>query len=152
MRETDFWQGFKTLAEKGKRSSIWQDFKSFAFKGNLIDLAVAVVIGAATTTVIKSMVENIIMPLLSYVVPAEGEYWKWQLGKLKVGAFLSDLVTFLAMALAAFLLIVRLMGVIKRAALAPATGEPDTKECPLCLSVIPFRAKKCAHCTADLPG
>jgi len=152
MRETDFWQGFKTLAEKGKKSSLWQDFKSFAFKGNMIDLAVAVVIGAASTAVIKSMVENIIMPVLSYVAPTGGGYKAWHLGELKIGLFLSDLLNFLAMALAAFLLIVKLMGSIKKAALAPAPGDPETKECPLCLSVIPFRAKKCAHCTADLPG
>ena len=133
--------------------NLWQEFKAFAFKGNMIDLAVAVVIGTAFAKVIDVLVKAVIMPLVSYVVPGKGGYETWQLGRLQVGAFLSEVVNFLIVALAVFLIIVKVMGaVMKRAAAPPAPAEPVTKECPLCLSVIPIKAKRCAHCAADLPA
>ena len=132
-------------------SSLWQEFKSFAFKGNMIDLAVAVVIGAAFGTVIKSIVDNIIMPLVGYVTP-KMTYTEWHVGNVLIGKFLGDLLNFLIVAFAVFITIVKVLGaVMKRAAGTPAPSEPTTKECPYCLSVIPLKARKCSHCTADLP-
>ena len=134
-----------------KLSSIWQEFKGFAFKGNMIDLAVAVVIGAAFGTVIKSIVDNIIMPLVGYVTP-KMTYTEWHLGKIMIGKFLGDLLNFLIIAFAVFITIVKLLGaVVKRVGTTPSPSAPATKECPLCLSVIPFKARKCSQCTADLP-
>ena len=131
-------------------TSLWQEFKSFAFKGNMIDLAVGVVIGAAFGTVIKSMVDNVIMPLISYVTPSRG-YETWMLGKVAIGKFLGDLLSFFIIALAVFLVIVKIVGmVMKRTSSTPAPSEPTTKECPLCLSVIPLKARRCAHCAADI--
>jgi large conductance mechanosensitive channel len=132
-------------------TSLWSEFKSFAFKGNMIDLAVAVVIGAAFGDVIKSIVNNLIMPLVSYVTPSKA-YTTWHIGKLMYGQFLGDLLTFLIVSFAVFITIVKLLGaVMKRAGATPASSEPTTKECPFCLSVIPLKASKCSHCTADLP-
>ena len=134
-----------------KVSSLWQEFKSFAFKGNMLELAVAVVIGAAFGAVIKSIVDNIIMPLVAYVTP-KMSYTEWHIGKLMIGRFLADLLNFLIVAFAVFLTIVKILGaVMKRVGSTPAPSEPTTKECPFCLSVIPIKARKCAHCTADLP-
>jgi len=131
-------------------TSLWSEFKAFAFKGNMIDLAVAVVIGAAFGAVIKSMVDNLIMPLISYVTPSTS-YYEWHLGKLMIGRFLADLITFLAIAAAVFIMVVKLLGsVMKRASSAPAPSEPTTKECPMCLSIIALKARKCPQCTADL--
>ncbi|HEV8604882.1 MAG TPA: large conductance mechanosensitive channel protein MscL [Tepidisphaeraceae bacterium] len=132
---------------------LWQEFKSFAFKGNMIDLAVAVVIGAAFGAVVNSMVKNIFMPLLSYVIPNQGGYRAWHIGRLEVGAFLSEVLNFLIIALAVFLVIVKLIGVLmQKAAPPPAPSEPITKECPFCLMVIPIKARKCGHCTSELPA
>jgi large conductance mechanosensitive channel len=132
--------------------SVWQEFKSFAFKGNIIDLAVAVVIGAAFGAVIKSIVDNIIMPLVGYVTP-KMTYTEWHLGKVMIGKFLGDLLNFLIVAFAVFITIVKLLGaVMKRVAAEPPPGAPVTRECPFCLSIIPIKATKCAHCTADLPN
>ena len=132
-------------------SSLWQEFKAFAFKNNMVDLAVAVVIGAAFGAVIKSIVDNIIMPLVAYVTPSMS-YTEWHVGKVMIGKFLADLLNFLIVALAVFVTIVKLLGaVMKRVGSTPAPSEPTTKECPFCLSVIPVKARKCAHCTADLP-
>jgi large conductance mechanosensitive channel len=132
-------------------SSIWREFKAFAFKGNMVDLAVAVVIGAAFGSLIKSVVDNIIMPMVAYVTP-KMSYTQWQVGNILLGKFLGDLLNFLIVAFAVFITIVKLLGaVMKRMGPEPAKDEPTTKECPFCLSIIPMKATKCAHCTADLP-
>lgn len=129
---------------------LWSEFKSFAFKGNMIDLAVGVVIGAAFGSVVKSLVDNIIMPLVSYVTPSM-TYTDWHLGKIMIGKFMGDVISFLIVAAAVFIVIVRIVGyLMKKAVPAPAPGEPTTKECPMCLSTIPLKARKCAHCTTDL--
>ena len=130
---------------------LWDEFKGFALKGNLIDLAVAVVIGGAFGAVVNSMVKNIIMPLVSYVTPHKGGYLAWKLGRIEVGAFLSDLVNFLILAVAMFVMMVKVLGVIQKAAKLTKSDEPVLKECPYCLSTVPTKAVKCAHCTSDLP-
>jgi large conductance mechanosensitive channel len=133
--------------------SLWSEFKSFAFKGNMIDLAVAVVIGAAFGKVIDSVVRHLIMPLISYVMPTGGgNYTSFTIGRIQIGAFLGELVNFLIIALAVFLVIVKVMGTLmKKATAAPPPAAPTVRECPLCLSNVPIKARKCAHCTSDLP-
>jgi len=132
---------------------LWQEFRNFAFKGNMIDLAVAVVIGGAFGAVVTSLVKNIIMPILGYVIPNKDGYRGWHIGQLMVGEFLSDVVNFIIIAAAVFIIIVKLLGyLMKKAAPPPAPAEPITKECPLCLMAIPLKARKCGHCTADLPA
>jgi large conductance mechanosensitive channel len=131
---------------------LWQEFRNFAFKGNMIDLAVAVVIGAAFGAVVKSMVENLFMPILSYVIPNQAGYTAWHIGRLRIGLFLSDVFNFAIVALAVFIMIVKMLGyLMKKAAPPPASSEPVTKECPFCLMVIPIKAGRCGHCTSELP-
>ena len=131
--------------------ALLQEFKSFALKGNMIDLAVAVVIGGAFGAVVTSLVKNIIMPILGYIIPSQGGYRAWHLGTLQVGEFLGDILNFVIIALAVFLMIVKLIGyLVKKAAPPPAPSEPITRECPQCLMVIPIKARKCGHCTSDL--
>jgi large conductance mechanosensitive channel len=131
---------------------LWHEFRSFAFKGNMIDLAVAVVIGTAFGTVIKSLVEKIIMPLISYIIPNKGGYEAWHIGRVQIGAFLSEVLNFVLIAIAVFIVIIKLIGyLMKRAVPPPAPADPTTKECPMCLMTIPLKARKCGHCTADLP-
>jgi len=136
--------------------SFWQEFKAFAMKGNMLDLAVAVVIGAAFGQIITSLVNDIIMPAVSYITPANMEYTKWTLGAatkpIKIGNFIGAVINFLIIAFSVFIVIVKLVGgMVKKVGSTPAPSEPTTKECPKCLSVIPLKAVKCAHCTADLP-
>jgi hypothetical protein len=77
----------------------------------------------------------------------------WTIGRVRIGNFIAELINFLLVAFAVFLIIVKLLGsVVKRVGGTPAPSEPTTKECPFCLSVIPIKARKCAHCTADLPA
>ena len=128
---------------------LWTEFRNFAFKGNMIDLAFAVVIGAAFGAVVKSMVDNIIMPVLGYVIPSKGGYLGWHIGTLKIGLFLGDVLNFLIIALAVFVVIVKVVGYLMRRASPPA--PPGTKDCPFCLMAVPIKATKCGHCTSELP-
>ena len=133
-------------------TSLWQEFKTFAFKGNMVDLAVGVVIGAAFGTVIKSIVENVITPIIGYVTPGLN-FADWHIGRIKIGLLMNDLLSFLLTGLAVFVVIVKLMGALMRkAAPAPGPSEPVTKECPFSLSTHPLKARKSGHCTADLPA
>jgi large conductance mechanosensitive channel len=134
---------------------LWNDFKKFAFRGNLLDLAVAVVIGNAFGQVVNALVKDIIMPVVSYAVGVAGKdgklvsYQQWHIGQVAIGPFLAELFHFLIVALAMFVLVVKLFGSVQRL-LSHDDDTPATKECPYCLSQIPYKATKCAHCTADL--
>jgi large conductance mechanosensitive channel len=136
-----------------KASSLWTEFKDFAFKGNMIDLAVAVVIGGAFGKVIGSIVDDIILPLVAFVmqilhIPHDPK-------PFHINDFFGSIVNFLIIAACVFIVIVKLLGMIMKAAQhapPPAPSEPPSKECPYCLSVIPIKATKCAHCTSELPA
>jgi large conductance mechanosensitive channel len=130
-------------------ASFWNDFKNFAFKGNMLDLAVAVVIGNAFGAVVNSLVKNILMPIISYVVPGGGSYHQWHIGKVEIGTFVGELLNFLVISLTMFVIVVKLFGVMQRL-LSPHSDTPTNKECPYCISTIPLKAIKCPQCTADL--
>lgn len=136
-------------------SSLWQEFKNFAFKGNMIDLAIAVIIGGAFGKVISSLVEHILMPLIAAILPNSGGYQELAVtingSEVKYGLFLGELFNFLIVAVAIFIAVVKTLGALQRlAAKPPAPGEPTTKECPYCLSNIPLKATRCAHCTSEV--
>jgi len=119
-----------------KAFSLVDEFKNFAFKGNVIDLAVGVIIGAAFGKIIESLVKNIIMPLISVLMPSEQSYltWKWVIDKKEIpyGLFLGEIVNFLIVAIALFLFIVKFLGWVmrsrKEAAAAPPAPPPLTKD------------------------
>ena len=121
-----------------------QDFKAFALKGNVVDLAVAVVIGKAFGDIISALVADVIMPIVAYAMPNK-EWTTWEVGGLKVGHLLGSVLDFLIIAFVLFLVVIKLMGMFKKAEKAPT---PTTKPCPECLEVIPLAAKRCRACTA----
>jgi large conductance mechanosensitive channel len=114
--------------------SLFDEFKNFAFKGNVIDLAVGVIIGAAFGKIVSSLVDKIIMPLISVITPGDQSYteWKWIVdGKeIPYGAFLGEVVNFLIIALVLFIFIVKFLGWILKAKKkeAAAAPPPATKE------------------------
>ncbi len=99
-------------------SSLWEEFRAFAFKGNVIDLAVGVVIGAAFGKLVDSLVKHVIMPLVTFVLPTESSYQTWSLtiGEQEVpyGLFLAEVVNFLIVALALFLFIKKFLSLVIR--------------------------------------
>ena len=129
--------------------SLKDEFKAFIMKGNVIDLAVAVVVGGAFGKIVTAFVDGIVMPLVSYVLPANIKWEEWVLGKFRIGAVLGATVNFLIIALVIFLVLVKLLERVtkkKEEAPAPAT----TKECPACLEQVSLKATRCKHCTSTL--
>ena len=99
----------------GKQAlSLLGEFKKFAFKGNVIDLAVAVVIGGAFTKIVDAFVKRILMPMISLVLPGEQGYKSWQLGGIQIGEFLAEVINFLLVAAALFIVVVKLLGWLTR--------------------------------------
>jgi large conductance mechanosensitive channel len=139
--------------------ALWEDFKKFAFKGNVVDLAVGVIIGGAFGTIVKALVEDLIMPVVSLALPS-GD-WRSAAYVLKAGAtpkedvaikygdFFGVTLNFLIVAFALFLLVSRLLKALKVVKDAP---PPDVKECAFCLESIPSKATKCKACTSEQPA
>jgi large conductance mechanosensitive channel len=140
-----------------------KEFKEFVMRGNVIDLAVAVVIGAAFGKIVTSFVEDILMPPIGlglgnvdfsnlFINLSGKDYPSVAAAKaagaatLNYGVFFNHIINFLIIAFAIFLLIKQINRLQKP---APAAA-PTTRECPHCLSVIPIKATRCAHCTSEL--
>ncbi|MBH1940187.1 large conductance mechanosensitive channel protein MscL [Mobilitalea sibirica] len=144
---------------------MWKEFKKFALKGNMIDLAIGIIIGGAFNGIVNSLVNDIIMPVLSvftknidftnlFITLDGNEYDTLQAAKdagaatLNYGQFISNILNFLIMAFVVFL-IVKWINKIRK----PETpSAPTTKKCPHCQSDINLNATKCPQCTADLEG
>lgn len=146
-----------------------KEFREFAMRGNVVDMAVGIIIGVAFATIVKSLVSDIIMPPIGlllgnvdftdfFVVLKEGtiagpyaslaEAQKASAVTINYGAFVNTIVSFLIVAFAVFLLI-RNINRLRRQKEAPP-AEPTTKECPYCLSKITIKATRCPYCTSDL--
>ena len=128
--------------------SLKDEFKAFIMKGNVVDLAVAVVVGAAFSKIVSAFVDGMVMPLVSYVLPANMQWEQWVLGKFRIGAVLGATLNFLIIALVVFLVLVKFLGRFMQKKEAPAV--PTTKECPACLEQVPLKATRCKHCTSQL--
>src|SRR6185312_1684484 len=119
----------RSLDPAKRASSLFDEFKSFAFKGNVIDLAVGVIIGAAFGKIVDSLVNNLVMPLVGVILPGQQGYlgWKWVIdGKpVPYGLFLGDVVYFLIVTLALFVFIVKFLGWVMR------TKKEETEATPL---------------------
>jgi len=147
-----------------------KEFKEFVLRGNVVDMAVGIIIGAAFGAIVTSLVNDIIMPpiglllggvnfadffiLLKVGSPA-GPYASLADAQaagavtINYGVFINVVISFLIIAFVVFLLI-RSINRMRRQEEAPP-AEPTTKECPFCLSTIPIKATRCAHCTSELP-
>jgi len=146
-----------------------KDFKEFVMRGNVVDMAVGIVIGVAFGAVIKSLVADVIMPpigLLLGNVDFSNLFITLKAGKvagpyvslaaaqaagavtLNLGLFINTIISFVIVAFAVFLL-VRGINQLRREQEAPPAA-PTTKECPYCLSEIPLKATRCPHCTSEL--
>jgi len=129
--------------------SIVKEFRDFIAKGNVIDLAVAVVIGGAFGKVVGAVVDDIVMPLVGALLPA-GDWREFTVSPLhfKVGHLLGALIDFLIIAFVIFLVVVKTIGSLKKP--APAAAAPATRQCPECLETVPAAARRCRACTAVL--
>ncbi|MGA7105181.1 MAG: large-conductance mechanosensitive channel protein MscL [Candidatus Deferrimicrobiaceae bacterium] len=146
-----------------------EEFKKFAVKGNMVDMAVGIIIGAAFGGIIASLVADVLMPPIGlllgnvdfsnlFLVLKEGTtvgpYASVAAAKaagavtLNYGVFTNTIVNFLIIAIAIFFVVRGINNLKKKEEAPPAV--PTTKECPLCLSTVPIKATRCGHCTSDL--
>lgn len=146
---------------------MFKEFKEFAMKGNVIDMAVGIIIGVAFGTIIKSLVDDVLMPPIGlllgnvdfsnlFMVIKEGKvaspYASLAAAKaagavtVNIGLFINTIISFLIVAFSVFLVIKN----VNRLKKAPPPPDPTTKDCPFCLSAIPIKATKCPHCTSEL--
>ena len=145
-----------------------KDFKEFAMRGNVVDMAIGIVIGAAFGTIVKSFVDDVLMPPIGLLLgnvdfsnlfitlkegaKAAGPYASLAAAKaagavtLNMGLFINTIISFIIIAFAVFLVI---KGINHMKREAPA-AEPTTKECPFCFTAIPIQASRCPNCTSQL--
>jgi large conductance mechanosensitive channel len=140
-----------------------KEFKEFAMRGNVLDMAVGIIIGAAFGQIVTSFVQDVLMPpigrLLGHVdfsnlfVNLSGTHYPTiaaakaaGAATLNYGLFLNTIINFLIVAFAVFLLVRQ----VNRLAPKPAPAPAATRDCPYCLSAIPLKATRCAHCTSEL--
>jgi large conductance mechanosensitive channel len=129
-----------------------KEFKDFAMRGNVMDLAVAVIIGGAFGKIIASLVNDILMPLIGLVlggVNFSDLSFTVRDAVIAYGAFIQTIVDFLIVAFVIFML-VRTMNNMKKKEPAPAPAAPTTKDCPHCFSTISIKATRCPNCTSQL--
>ncbi len=145
-----------------------KEFKEFAMRGNVVDMAVGIIIGAAFGTIVKSLVSDVIMPPIGlllgnvdfsnlFVVLKQGatagpyaalaDAQAAGAVTINIGVFINTIISFIIVAFAVFL-VIKSLNQMKRKEEAPA--EPTTKDCPHCFTAIPIKATRCPHCTSQL--
>lgn len=125
-------------------------FRHFLLRGNVVDLAVAVVVGTAFNAVVQKLVADLLTPLIAAVAgkPDFGDLsFTVHRSQFHYGDFLNAVITFLSIAAAVYFLVVKPMQMLEERRSAPPAG-PTTRSCPECLSAIPLKARRCAFCTA----
>lgn len=144
-----------------------EEFKKFVLRGNVMDLAVGVIIGGAFGKIVSSLVNDLLMPLIglalgkvSFVdlfVSLDGKaYESLQAARdaggsvLAYGNFLQNIIDFLVIAFVIFLIVRAINRMTAKPAPAPAAAAPTTKDCPHCATAIPIKATRCPHCTSQL--
>jgi len=143
-----------------------KEFKTFVMRGNVLDLAVAVIVGGVFGKIVSSLVNDVLMPPIGLVVgkvdfsslylnlssdtyASLAEAQKAGAAIIKYGLFINTVIDFLIVSFVIFL-VVRLANRLQRQEAAAAPAAPTTKECPFCLSTIPLKATRCGHCTSDI--
>jgi len=135
-----------------------KEFKEFAMRGNVVDMAVGVIIGAAFGKIVTSLVNDILMPPLGVVLgnmdfsdlalPLKDATETAKAVTVNYGIFINAIINFLIVAFCMFLVIKGMNSLVKKT--PPPAAAPTTKDCPQCLSSIPLKATRCAHCTSAL--
>ena len=135
-----------------KKNGFWSEFRQFIAKGNVMNLAVGVIIGAAFQAITNSLVNDIISPVIGLFASADMSAWSVMIGgaEIRYGAFLTAIINFLIMALVIFLLVKILNRIMAMGKKPEPKAEPTTKKCPFCCSEIAIEATLCPHCTSEL--
>ena len=155
------------ITKEKVNTAMLKEFKEFAMRGNVVDMAVGIIIGAAFGTIVKSLVDDVLMPPIGLLLgnvdfsnlflvikegTAAGPYASLAAAKaagavsINIGIFINTIISFLIVAFSVFL-VIKNINRMKKEAPPP---DPTTKECSFCLSVIPIKATRCPQCTSEL--
>ncbi len=128
------------------------EFKEFAMKGNVMDMAVGIIIGSAFTGIVTSLVDNILSPLIGLLTRGnfDGLAVDFFGVTLKYGSFIMAVINFLIVAFVLFVIIKAMNKAKSLGQKQEEEAEPEVKECPYCMSEIPVKATRCPHCTSQL--
>ncbi|MCI7420598.1 MAG: large-conductance mechanosensitive channel protein MscL [Alphaproteobacteria bacterium] len=133
--------------------SFFNEFKKFAMRGNVMDMAVGIIIGAAFGKIVDSMVKDIMMPPIGLLLgKVDFSDLKWKIAddvSINYGVFLNNVISFIIVAFAVFVLI-KAVNKLQEKMIKEEEAAPTTKKCPYCCEEIPLAAVKCPHCTSDL--
>jgi len=131
---------------------VFRDFKQFLLRGNVVDLAVGIVIGGAFGAVVAALVKDFITPLIGAIFGTSKNGLNIRVGAATflVGDFLDALLSFLLIAVVVFFLVVKPVNYLITVSRREDPPDPTTRKCPECLSEIPVDAKRCAFCTSEL--
>jgi large conductance mechanosensitive channel len=132
-----------------------REFKEFVLRGNVVDLAVAVVVGAAFGAVVTALVKDIITPLIAAIGGKPNfSNLKFTINhsQFLYGDLINAVVSFLIIAAVVFFLVVQPMNLLIQRARREPSPDPTTRKCPFCLSEIPIAASRCAYCTQEVPA
>jgi large conductance mechanosensitive channel len=144
----------KAKEELKTMGKIAGEFKTFLLRGNVVDLAVAVVVGAAFSSVVKSLVDNMLTPLIS--IPGKATFgdltFHIRHSAFHYGRFLNDTIAFLMVSFAVFFFVVKPINRLMSLRKTSTDSTILNKTCPECLSSIPHEARRCAFCTSQLPA
>ena len=132
----------------------FEEFKAFAMRGNVLDMAVGVVVGGAFTAIVTALVEDVINPVIGLFFKADFSSVVIDLGgsSIKIGEFVNSIINFLIVAFVLFVVIKAINSLHKKPEAPAAPAEPTTKVCPFCQSEIAIKAVRCPHCTSKLEG
>ncbi len=132
----------------------FEEFKTFIMRGNVLDLAVGVIIGAAFQAIVTSLTNDIISPILGLFGGMNFDQLAISVGDVTIGygKFLTALINFIIMAFVIFLIVKLVNKVMSLGRKPEEPSEPTTKKCPYCLSEIDIKATKCPHCTSNIPA
>jgi large conductance mechanosensitive channel len=131
------------------------EFKTFILRGNVVDLAVGIVIGAAFIAVVTAFVADFITPLIGVFgkIDFSSLVMTVNNSKFQIGAFINALISFLIVSLVVFFLVVKPMNALAaRRRKGEAAADPTSRDCPFCLSSVSIKATRCAYCTSELPA
>jgi len=156
MTDADLDSRIERFVDSGRRTLDLSGFRNFILRGNVVDLAIGIVIGTAFTAVVKSLVNDFITPLVGIPLGKAADFSTryWQLGgsKFLYGDFLNSIVSLVLIGIVVYYFVVRPVNVLMERFKTSTEDATPTKDCPECRSSIPQDATRCAFCTVKLPA
>jgi large conductance mechanosensitive channel len=149
----ELWRASFETGEESVKGTL-NEFKAFILRGNVVDLAVAVVVGSAFSGIVNALVKDLITPLIAAIGGQQhfaALYFPINNSQFMYGDFINSVFNFLIIASVVFFLIVKPINLLMSHRKKGPPPDPTTRECPYCISQIPIKAMRCAYCTAEVP-